>query len=116
MKTSSCKAKGRNLQKYVRDAFRMKFVSATPESNLVFEDIESRPMGSSGTDIILTPIAKKVIPFDIECKNVEHLNIWTAIEQAEANTKEGRKTLLVIKRNGVKPYAIIEFDEFMRMI
>ena len=46
MKTSSAKAKGRNLQKWV--------VSKLIEHlQLDEEDLESRPMGSSGEDIIM---------------------------------------------------------------
>ena len=46
MKTSSAKAKGRNLQKWVVQKL-VEHLSADQE------DIESRPMGSQGEDIIL---------------------------------------------------------------
>ena len=46
MKTSSAKAKGRNLQKWV--------VSKLVEHlQLDPDDLESRPMGSSGEDVIM---------------------------------------------------------------
>ena len=54
MKTSSAKAKGRNLQKWV--------VSKLIEHlQLDEEDLESRPMGSSGEDIIMGKLFIRVI-------------------------------------------------------
>ena len=50
-------------------------------------------MGESGRDIRLSPSAEKVVPFDIECKNTEKINIWSALEQAEKNTKPKIKEL-----------------------
>ena len=46
MKTSSAKAKGRKLQQWFANLLVEKL-------NLDEEDIESRPMGSQGEDIIL---------------------------------------------------------------
>ena len=33
------------------------------------EDIESRPMGSQGEDIILGKQSRQLFPFSVECKN-----------------------------------------------
>lgn len=111
MKTSSCKQKGRTLQYEIRDALRLKF------SELDAEEIESRGMGQHGTDIILTPTAKKLIPFDIESKNQENINIWQAIKQAETNSKdENRIPLVVFRRNRSKTYCVIEFEKLLAML
>ena len=40
-------------------------------------------MGDSGEDILLSPAARKLFPFSVECKNQEKLNIWSSLEQAE---------------------------------
>jgi hypothetical protein len=127
VKTSSAKAKGRALQNFVRDHVRRKYVKSCTmcalnnckgykdpvhiEGLLQNEDIESRPMGSSGTDIILSPNAKRWIPYDIECKAQESLNLWSAWEQTVANTKSGRTPLLIIKRNRSEVLAVMRFED-----
>ena len=59
MKIKSAKAKGRNLQNLVRDKLRSIFVGKVLEE----DDIKSQTMGMSGEDIVLTPAAKKLIPY-----------------------------------------------------
>lgn len=109
MKTSSAKAKGRRLQNYVVE----KLLGKSWNSVLIDEDIRPAIMGETGVDIKLSPLAKSVIPFDIECKNQENLNIWKAIEQAEANSGKGRIPLLIFKRNNSGVYAVIEFEKLL---
>jgi hypothetical protein len=67
-------------------------------------------MGAGGTDLLLSPAAKKIIPFDHECKNVERVNFWSSIAQAEANTIAGRQPILITHRNGSPVYATVRFD------
>ena len=71
----SSKAKGRRLQNYVRDMLRDVYSQLHPD------DIKSQTMGMTGEDIILTPAARQVCSFSFECKNVERLQMWQAIEQ-----------------------------------
>ena len=78
-------------------------------------DIESQVMGMSGEDIVLSPAAKRVIPYSFECKNQERLNLWSSLEQAESNC-EDRNPVLVFKRNRSKIYVAIEFDHFINLI
>ena len=72
-------------------------------------------MGMSGEDIVLSPAAKRLIPYSFECKNQERISIWKALEQAEDNS-ETREPVVVIKRNGSKIYATIKFVELLRLI
>ena len=95
MKPRSAKAKGRRLQNKIRDDLRTAF------PQLEDDDIKSQTMGMPGEDIVLSPAAKKMIQYSFECKNVEKLNIWATIEQAEENS-EDRHPVVVIKRNGTK--------------
>jgi hypothetical protein len=61
MKTSSAKAKGRRLQQW--------FANLLIETlNLDTEDLESRPMGSQGEDIILGKQSRQIFPYSVECK------------------------------------------------
>ena len=105
----SSKAKGRKLQNMVRDALR----SAFPV--LEEDDIKSQTMGMTGEDIILSPSARKIIPYSFECKNVERLNLWEAIDQCKGNCDD-RVPVVVIKKNRRNPYAVIPLDEFMSLI
>lgn len=108
--TSASKAKGRRLQDYVRDSFRKLHPS------LEEDDVKCAIMGESGTDIKLSPAARKLIPFDVECKNQEKMNIWGSLTQCESNCKDSRIPLLVFKRNRSKTYACIEFDTLLQIL
>ena len=112
MKTRSAKNKGKRLQKHVQKILLEK----TEHIGLIEGDITNTIMGESGRDIRLSPAAENVIPFDIECKNQEHLNIWSAIQQAEDNTKEGRIPMLVFSKNRSKTYAVVELDKLLDLL
>ena len=109
MKPRSAKNKGKRLQNKVRDLILEKFNQLEPD------DVRSITMGDSGEDILLSPAARKLFPFSTECKNQEKLNIWSSLEQAESNS--GKHTPLVIfKRNRTKTYAILEFNELLKLL
>ena len=109
MKPRSAKNKGKRLQNKVRDLILEKF------NTLEVDDVRSITMGDSGEDILLSPAARKVFPFSVECKNQEKLNIWEALDQAEGNS--GKHTPLVIfKRNRSKTYAVLEFEELLQLL
>lgn len=78
------------------------------------EDLESRPMGSSGEDIIMGKLTRQKFPYSIECKNQEAVNVWKAYEQAESNCK-GYEPLVVIKRNQHKPLVVVDAEYFVRL-
>jgi hypothetical protein len=112
----SSKAKGRRLQNYVRESLRKIFIEQwTKLPKLEDDDIKSQTMGMTGEDIVLSPAAKKIIPYSFECKNVEKLNIWNALEQAETNC-DGRTPVVVFKRNRSKTYVAIEYKEWLKTI
>ena len=107
--TKSVKAKGRRLQNLVRDLLRSAF------SFLHEDDIKSQTMGMGGEDIVLSPLARKSIPYSFECKNVERLNVWDAIEQANTNSKD-RIPVVVMKKNRKNAYAVLPLEEFISLI
>ena len=109
MNVRSSKAKGRRLQNNIRDILRKTFPT------LEEDDIKSQTMGMTGEDIVLSPAAKKVIPYSFECKNVERLNVWQAIEQAENNC-EDRTPVVVMKRNRTETYVVFNLDKFIKLI
>lgn len=111
MKTRSAKAKGRRFQQEIRSAILEVF------KNFDADDVKVAIMGESGTDIKLSPYARQFFPYSVECKNVEKLNIWQALKQAEENTKEGTATLLTFSRNRMpEPYVALKLSDFMRLM
>jgi hypothetical protein len=108
---SSRKAKARALQDFVHTSINHHF----PE----FEegDVKKAIMGESGIDIKLSPHARKVFPFGIECKNTEKLKVWSAISQCEDNAeKENLTPILVIKRNRIEPHVVLKWEDFMKLL
>ena len=111
---ASRKAKGRNLQNLVRDSIR----ALLKPYNVVDDDVRSTPMGVTGADIQLSPLAALHFPYNVECKNVEKLNIWDAYSQATSPSRgadSAREPLLVIKRNRSPVLAVINFDHFLEL-
>ena len=109
MKSRSAKNKGKRLQNSVRDLLLETFNQLEPD------DIRSAIMGESGEDIKLSPAARKLIPYSIECKNQEAINIWSSLEQAEENSGD-YDPVLIFKRNRSKTYAVINIDKFIELI
>ena len=109
MKTRSAKNKGKRLQNKVRDILLETFDTLEPD------DIRSAVMGDSGEDIKLSPAARKLIPYSIECKNQEKLNIWSSLEQAEENANDSTP-VLIFKRNRSKTYAVLNVEDFIKLI
>ena len=107
MKPQSAKAKGRLLQKWVRDKL-IEMLEVHPE------DIESRSMGAGGEDLIMARAARAKFPHSIECKNVEKLNIWDAYEQASANCGE-YEPIVVMKKNGKKPLVVVDAEYYISL-
>ena len=109
MKPRSAKNKGKRLQNKVRDLLLEKF------TQLEEDDVRSTTMGDSGEDVLLSPAARKLFPFSVECKNQEKLNIWSSLQQAEDNAGE-HIPLVVFKRNRSKTYVAFELDKLMEVI
>jgi len=124
IKKSSAKAKGRNLQNWVRD----QIIKLFPE---LANDIKSTPMGVTGTDIQLSPLAQSKIPLSIECKAQESVSIWAAYEQACEGAKLENKKIaklqnvpnpptmepvLILKRNRKDPLAVVDAEYFLELI
>lgn len=110
MKTRSAKHKGRRLQTTVKKVILEQF------PQLEDDDVRVANRSEPGTDIQLSPFARRVFPYSVECKNVERLNIWSALSQAQANTKEGTTALLVLCRNRTDAYVAIRLTEFMKLL
>jgi len=110
MKTSSAKAKGRRLQKWVADR-----LGEALKDEIEAGDVQPAVMGQGGRDIKLSPAGEAACPLDVECKNRERLNIWAALEQAEANAAAGRIPAVVFKRNRSETYIALAFGDFLKL-
>ena len=78
------------------------------------EDLESRPMGQSGEDIIMGKQTRQIFPYSVECKNQDAVNVWKAYEQSQENCK-AYEPLVIIKRNRTKPLALVDAEYFIRL-
>jgi hypothetical protein len=110
MKTSSAKAKGRRLQQEVQKIILEHYPT------LEKDDVKVAIMSESGQDIKLSPAARAVFPYSVECKNVEKLNVWSALKQAEQNAPDGQIPLLVFKKNRSKTYVALPLEDFMNLV
>lgn len=114
MKPQSAKAKGRNLQKTVcamlADFFKF--------AGLTEGDFLSRSMGANGTDVILSPAAKKELGnLAIECKNVENLNVYTTFVNHAANYDQpDDMPALVHKKNHGPVLCTVYLIDFIRLL
>lgn len=111
MKTSSCKAKGRRLQKAVVEAILGSF------PHLTSRDVQSTSMGATGADVLLSEAAYKCVPAYFECKNQEaNKSLIKAWEQAKSHTKLlCDKAILVLSANNSPTLAVVELDHIMNM-
>lgn len=115
MKTASAKAKGRKLQQYVSKKITEIF-------SLEEGDVESRPMGSGGVDIMASPKARSAFPFSIECKNTKTFPSLGALRQAACNEYQGTLGGVVWKPPGKSPgesiiyFNFAEFAEFWQKL
>lgn len=108
MKPQSAKNKGRILQKAVRDLI----LETNPE--LQADDVQSRSMGAGGEDVLLSPAARKMVPFQIECKNKREIAVCGWYEQAVEHGPH--EALLIVKENFGEPLAILKAETFFNLI
>ena len=112
MRPQSCKAKGRRLQQSCAIALKEAFPF------LQGNDVRSISMGAAGDDLILSPAALKVLPYNFEMKNVETLSLWATLEQVLRRyylQDPGIPTYpcVVLKRNHTDPVGIIPFGHLL---
>ena len=104
----SRKAKGRRLQNWVRDSLRGLFLTLTDD------DVRVAIMGETGSDIKLSKTAKKLFPYDIECKNTEGWKkVYDAYDQADGHGED--QPLVFLKMNRREPLVVVNAKHFMRL-
>jgi hypothetical protein len=108
LKTQSAKAKGRNLQKWVRD----KILATFPALSL--DDVRSTSMGAGGEDVQLSPAAREQFPFQVECKNLAKVAVYNYYKQAQEHGYH--QPVVFVKQNGDRPLAIVDAEYFFKMV
>ena len=62
----------------------------------------------------MTTRAEEVYPYSVECKNVEKLNIWKAIDQSRDEAKKNGKTpMVVFTKNHEDTYVAIPIETLL---
>ena len=108
MKPSSAKQKGRLFQQTIVRMLIKAF-------DLEVDDVFSRSMGAYGEDVMLSPRARVLFPYSVECKNVEKFNMWQAYKQASDNSGD-YEPIVFVKRNHHKPLAVVDAEHFIGVI
>ena len=110
MKQKSRIQKARYLQNIVKD----RIVKLYPA--LTKKDIRTSLTGENSADIkLLTPTARKLFPYSVECKNRnEFKSIYRYFTQAESHSD--LEPILIIKSNRAKPLAIIDLEHFFTLL
>lgn len=108
MKPASSKAKGKRHQNNIRDDLLELF------PQLEADDVKSTSMGAPGEDIQLSPAARKLIPYQIECKNKHASQIHTYYEQAKSHGDH--EPLVIVKKDRDITLAIVSWEHFKELI
>lgn len=112
IKTSSAKAKGRDLQKWVCE--QISKLTGYPWGK--DQPIESRPMGQSGVDVRLEQVVLKLFPFSVESKRWENWSVPSWIEQARENQLPNTDWLLVMRKSHRPPVVVMDGEAFFRLL
>ena len=110
MTPASGKAKGRNLQQWVLTKIHEYFPS------LEEGDAKSTSMGVNGEDVQLSPAARRLFPYSVECKSRDSIAVYGWLTQAVTNAPKGVTPLLVVKQNRSKPLVIIDAEVFFNLV
>ena len=101
--------KGRKLQNLLREKILKTF------RHLRKSDVRVAGTGVNGPDLRLSRIAKRLCPFQFECKAQNRLKtVWKWKKQSEKNTNlDG---VLIMRMNGKNPLVVIDMDLFFDLI
>lgn len=103
----SAKQKGRKLQQWVRDIILETF-------GLEPDDVRSTSMGATGEDVQLSPAARKVVPYQIECKNKARSQVHTYYAQAKEHGEH--EPLVIVKMDRDIPLAVLSAETFFKLL
>jgi hypothetical protein len=81
------------------------------------DDVLVKATSMGGVDLHLSPHAQSVLPYGVESKRVESLNVWEAMAQAEVNaTKKGVDPVVFFSRAHSPLYVALPAKSFLLAI
>ena len=110
IKVSSAKAKGRRLQQWVRDYLHSNLKGVEKD------DVTSTSGGVNGPDIGLSPLARKLFPWTVECKSRSSFSVYEALEQAERNLIKNTKPIAILKGDRKQPLALLYAEDLLEIL
>ena len=110
IKVSSAKAKGRRLQQWVRNYLHSNL------KGIEKDDVTSTPGGVNGPDIGLSPLARKLFPWTVECKSRSSFSVYEALEQAERNLIKNTKPIAILKGDRKQPLALLYAEDLLEIL
>ena len=109
MKQISRRRKGKRLQNLVRSKILDTFDILRPT------DVSVAKTGENGCDVKLSKIAKRILPYQFECKYQERLS--TLHRWFNQSRKHGRlEPILVVKMNDKKPLLVMDLEHFFEIV
>ena len=108
MKAQSAKAKGRKLQQWARDLVLQTY------THLEEDDVRSTSMGVSGSDLQLSPLARKSFAYDVECKSLARVGVYRYVDQC--NNRGDAQPLVIVKQNRRRPLAVVDAEHFFELL
>jgi hypothetical protein len=71
-------------------------------------------MGAGGEDVQLSPLARSLFSYTVECKNRKAIAVYKDYEQAK--THGATEPLVILKQNLSKPLALIDAEHFLDLV
>lgn len=109
----SAKNKGRKLQKDMA-AFVLRLFP-----QLEADDARSCPMGSGGEDVQLSPAARRLFPYSLECKARASPSLYKDFDQAArhcAKATTSAEPLVITRGDRRKPLVTMSIEHFETLL
>lgn len=105
----SAKAKGKKLEKYIKDTIQELF-------SLTDDEIRVTIGAENGADVKLSRSAQKILPIKIEAKAREGLTtIYKFYAQAQSHEGKDLEPIVIIRSNRMPSLAILNFEYLMNL-
>lgn len=108
MTPQSSKAKGRRLQ----NAVVKDLLNLFPELNE--DDVRSTSMGATGEDVQLSQAARKLFPYQVECKNKARSQVHTYYSQAKSHGNH--EPMVIVKMDRDVTLAVVSWEHLQKLI
>ncbi len=108
MLTRSSKAKGKTLERYIRDKLIQIF-------HLASDEIRCTISSENGEDLKLSKSAQEKIPLKIEAKSRKTMALYAFYEQAKGHPGE-LEPVVIVKANRKPVLIIVDLDYFLKLL